>query len=582
MRRVLVVLALAVVAGCNRPAAGSAIRFSDGTASKGLAFVARCGTPEKRDIVEANGTGVAVLDADGDGDLDLLFAQGSTLEEVAAGRGARPSLWRSDGGRFAEAEMGSAPEGWWTGVAAADADGDGDVDVLLCGYRRTAFLRNDSEGGTIRFSDATEPSGLADEGWSTGACWFDADGDGDLDLYLVRYLELDPRHPPRGAVGSLRLPCEWRGLAVYCGPKGLVPTPDRFFRNTGAGRFEEATLEAGFAEAPASYGLGVCPVDFDRDGDTDLYVANDSKANFLWRNDGGRFVECAYPVNVGLADDGSTYAGMGVAADDLDGTGYPEIVVTNFSEEPVSVYRARPPAEGGSVLYDVATWTSGVGAATLATLQWGVDLADLDLDGDLDLFVANGHVYPQADSPGTGTSYRQRNQVFVNDGHGRLAELAPGPDSPLRERRSHRALATLDLDDDGDTDVLLVPVDGAAVLLRNEAPGPAAGGPARVRIELRDPGPNREGLGAVVTVSAGGTRFVREVRRGGSYAVSRDPRLCVGLGAARAIDEIVVRWPGGESERIPGAGLANRAIVIERTRGVVRSEALAVPARAGS
>ncbi|HKE02013.1 MAG TPA: CRTAC1 family protein [Planctomycetota bacterium] len=566
MRRVAALLLLALAA-CPGRAASPEIVLRDATAEVGLGFVARCGGPEKRDIVEANGVGVAVLDADRDGDLDLFFAQGTTLAEHVAGRGARPSLWLQDAGRFAEtdaAAAGLAVEGWWTTPSAADADGDGDTDVLLCGYGRTAYFRNESAPGAVRFVEATQESGLVDSGWSTEAAWFDADNDGDLDVYLVRYLELDPRSPPRGVVGPLRIPCTWRGLDVYCGPKGFVATPDRFFRNRGDGTFEEATAEAGFAAAPASYGLGACPVDFDRDGDTDLYVANDSKANFLWRNDGGHFVECALAAGAAVGDDGSTYAGMGVAADDLDGDGLPDVVVTNFSDEPVSVYRNR-----GGGTFVTATWTSGVGAFTQATLKWGVDLADFDLDGDLDVFVANGHVYPQADSPNTGTSYRQANQLFVNDGHASFRLLDAPEGSPLRERRAHRAVALLDLDDDGDDDLVIVPCDGPAIVLRNEAPVPSAGGRARVRVELRGSGKNTDALGAVVTVRAGGRAMAREVRRGGSYAASRDPRLCFGLGDARDIESIEVRWPGGARETIPGAGLVNRAVTIAQGRGVV-------------
>ncbi|HKD99875.1 MAG TPA: CRTAC1 family protein [Planctomycetota bacterium] len=565
--------AFGALAACGGQPDRPAMAFSDATTSLGLGFVARCGTPAKRDIVEANGVGVGVFDADGDGDLDFLFAQGSTLDDVDAGRGARPQLWlQESGGRLRDASADALPQisGWWTGVAAADADGDGDVDVFVAGYLGTAFLRNDSKDGKAKFTDATRAAGLEDRGWSSGAAWIDADNDGDLDLYLVRYLDLDPRRPPRGSAGPLHLPCEWRGLAVFCGPKGLVPTPDRFFRNRGDGTFEDATIEMGFNGAPASYGLGACPLDFNRDGRADLYVANDSKANFLWRSDGATFAECGFAANAVLGDDGATYAGMGVAADDLDGDGYPEIVVTNYSDEPVSVYRNR---RDGT--FEIASWSCGIGRYTMSTLKWGVDLADFDLDGDLDVFVANGHVYPQADSPNTGTSYKEANQLFVNDGAGRFTLFEPPAGSPLLEKRSHRALALFDLDDDGDDDLVIVPVDGPAFVLRNEAPRPADGGRARVRVELRAPAPNTEALGATVTLTAGGKKQTRFVRRGGSYASSRDPRLCFGLGDAKAVDSIEVAWPSGARETIPGAGLANHAVRLEPGKGVTAKTPLA-------
>lgn len=559
--------------------------FTDVTAETKLGFVARCGTPSKLDIVEANGTGAAVGDFDNDGDLDLFFAQGATLEAWSAGRGVPPEYWSFDGGVFVNKTKESGLltlNGWWTGVAAADADGDGDLDLYLCGYLKSVFLKNSgaANGGSFTFLDDTKDAGLADSAWASGACWFDADNDGDLDLYLVRYLELDPKHPPRGTVGTLHLPCAWRGISVYCGPKGFVATPDRFFKNLGNGKFEEATAAFGFDKAPPSYGLGVCPLDFDRDGDTDLYIANDSKANFLWRNDtdktnGGKFTECAFTTGVALADDGAVYSGMGTAAGDLTGDGFPEIVVTNFSNEPVSFYKSRAPGASGKFIYDNASASSGIGPRTMATLKWGVDFADFDLDGDLDIFVANGHVYPQADSPNTGTQYKQQNQIFMNDGFGKLTLLKPPAGSPLLERRPHRIVAMLDYDGDGDDDLLIVPVDGAAVLLRNDAPAPAAGGASRVKVELINTTNNREALGSVVTIFAGGRSQTREIRRGGSYASSRDPKICIGLGAAASIDKIEIEWPGGAKEIVGGDGLLNCNVQITRGRGVTKKTPLA-------
>ena len=575
-RRALPWFALAL--GCTPSAPPQPLAFTDVSDAVKLEFVAHCGTPEKRYIVEANGTGVAAFDADGDGDLDLLFAQGTTLEELNAGRGANATFLRNDGGKLTDAtnEAGlGAVRGWWTAAIAGDVDGDGDVDVLVCGYLREVLWKNVTEkGGSPKFVDATKEARLADAGWSTGGCFFDADNDGDLDLYLVRYLELDPKNPPVGTVGTLHLPCTWRSHNVYCGPKGFVATPDRFFRNRGDGTFEEATADAGFADAPASYGLGICPIDYDLDGKMDLYVANDSKANFLWHNEGERFAECAYLSGAGLGDGGATYAGMGVAEGDADGDGLPDIVVTNFSDEPVSLYRNRGRDAFGAVTFDLVSTTAGLAAKTLATLKWGVDFADFDLDGDLDLFVANGHVYPEASLPNTGTSYEEPNQLFVNDGKGKFALHVPPAGSPLLVRRSHRAMILLDADDDGASDVLLVPVDGRAVLLHNDCPTPKEGGPARVRIELRGSNKNTEALGALVTVVADGKSFVRSVRRGGSYASSRDPRLCVGLGNAKKIDRIVVKWPGGAAETIPGEGLLGRAVTIEQGRGVVKKPLL--------
>jgi hypothetical protein len=238
------------------------------------------------------------------------------------------------------------------------------------------------------------------------------------------------------------------------------------------------------------------------------------------------------------------------------------------------VYRSRGRDARGRVTFDFDSAASGMASKTMSTLKWGIDMADFDLDGDLDLFVCNGHVYPQADAPNTGTSYAQRNQVFWNDGAGRWKEALWPEGSPLLTKRSHRALALLDLDDDGDADALVVPVDGPAVLLRNGLATAGAGGPARVRVELRGPGKNTEALGAVVTVVCQGRKLVRQVRRSGSYASSRDPRVCFGLGSAGAIDKIQVRWPGGPLTEVSGEGLVNCAVVLGE-KGIVSKRRLA-------
>ncbi|HKB17291.1 MAG TPA: VCBS repeat-containing protein, partial [Planctomycetota bacterium] len=378
--------------------------FSEVSAGSGIEFRNLCGSPAKEYILEANGNGAALADLDGDGDLDLFVTQGTTIESWIRGEGESNRFFRNLGGwRFEDATRSSGLDrrGWWNGAAAADFDGDGDVDVYVTAYGHNALFRND--GG--RFREVGEAAGVDDPSWSTSAVWFDLDLDGALDLYVANYLEFDARHPPKGSID--RVPCRWKGREVFCGPHGFPPTPDRVYRNLGDGRFEDVSALCGARSVAPSYGLGAVAADLDLDGDEEIYVANDSMPNFLFRNDAGTLVEVGVEAGVALSETGRAQAGMGVDSGDFDGDGLPDLVVENFSDESTGLYR-----NAGRLLFDHATHATGLGAPTLASLTWGLSFLDFDLDGDLDLLLANGHVYPQADDPDTGTSYRQPCQLF--------------------------------------------------------------------------------------------------------------------------------------------------------------------------
>ncbi|MGH7149116.1 MAG: CRTAC1 family protein, partial [Planctomycetota bacterium] len=405
--------------------------------------------------------------------------------------------------------------------------------------------------------------GVDDPSWSTSAAWFDLDLDGSLDLYVANYLDFDTRRPPKGSID--RVPCRWKGREVFCGPHGFPPSPDRVYRNLGDGRFEDVSRACGAHAVAPSYGLGVVAADLDLDGDEEIYVANDSMPNFLFRNDAGTLVEVAVEAGVALSETGLAQAGMGVDAGDFDGDGLPDLVVGNFSDEPTTLYR-----NAGGLLFDNATYATGLGAPTLPFLSWGLSFLDFDLDADLDLLVANGHVYPQADDPDTGTAYRQRCQLFENlpgPAGRRFLERRGGPEGALESVRGGRGAAFGDVDDDGDTDGVVLPIDAAPALLRNDAE--AAG---RIVLELRGVRSNRDALGALVRIEAGGTRQAREVRRNASFQSSNDPRLLFGLPGAGAA-RVEVRWPSGRVDSLGPLPAGRRYRLVEGA-GIVADEPL--------
>jgi hypothetical protein len=479
------------------------------------------GGPSKWHLVESGGNGVALIDYDGDGRLDVYTVSAFDLDERNARERLprRNALYRNLGGmrfRNVAAEAGVDLAAWGYGVCAGDHDGDGRLDLYVTNYGPNVLYRNRGDG---TFEDATARAGLAASGWSTGCAFLDADGDGDLDLYVARYVTA-----PWKEVAVPERFLMWRGVAkVMLGPAGLPGASDLFYQNQGGGRFVEKTEAWGLTDTTNAYGFGVVATDYDGDGFTDLFVANDSNPNFLYRNRGGRgFESVGLPAGVAVNAEARAQAGMGGDSGDYDGDGRLDLALTTFAFDHNSLYRNL----GGGLFAD-ASAAAGLTAATFEGMSWGLAFLDADLDGDLDLFFANGHLFPQVDEhPGLKESYAQRDQVFLNDG-GRFRDVSPSAGRGLLVRKCSRAVAVGDLDDDGDPDVVVSAMDEEPTLLENTQ----ASGHRWLGVELRQPGPNAFAIGARIAVECAGRRQVREVRSGGGYLSQSDLRALFGLGA---------------------------------------------------
>jgi hypothetical protein len=520
------------------------LRFSDVTERSGITIETLCGDAQsKLAIPETLGQGAAVLDFDNDGRLDLFVPNGDVFEGTEAPFDPRPALYRNLGDlRFEDVtdRAGLNFRAWGVGVSRTDFDADGHSDLYVTVYAGpNRFFRNLGQG---RF-EAVEPLwGGADPGPSTASAFFDADMDGDLDLYVGNYVHYDPADPPNAG-----RPCIWRGLSVMCGPQGTPAAADTFYENR-EGRLVEATSAFGFAGVKPSYALGTLAGDLDDDGDVDLYVANDSEPNYVFENLGdGRFREVGVLRGGDRNEDGRSQAGMGVDLGDVDNDGRFDLFVTNFSHDTNTLYHSFRTPSGETVFEDVTTRTR-LGLESYRYLSWGTRFIDLDRDGWQDIVLVSGHVYPQVDGAPVGTSYKQRNQIFLNrgagtDGRVSFAEYEPNTGDAFEKQASSRGLVAADLDNDGDVDFLVVEMDARPTLIRNDS----RGGGHWIGFGLRGSGDNVDAIGTRITVedSHGVVRWRQRVA-GSSYLSSGDPRLWVGLGpAVGPVSKVEVRWPSG-------------------------------------
>jgi len=514
-------------------------RFVDAAKDGGLTAVLYCGGRDKDHLLESVGTGVAFIDYDEDGRQDVFLVNGWELEEQPSGvriKGQNVLYRNLGGGKFEDvtARAGVAGDGWACGVCAGDYDNDGHVDLFVTGFGPSRLYRNKGDGS---FEQVAERAGVAEAGWWAGASMFDADGDGDLDLYVAHYIEANLEE-----VLAARRTSVWREtVKVMAGPFGMRGGKDRFYHNRGDGTFRDATEEVGMSDVSESYGLGVLASDLDNDGDVDLYVANDSNPNFLYRNDGkGRFTEIGSWCGAGLNGEGVAQAGMGVDAADFDGDGLQDIFVTNFAKDHATLYRNL-----GNLLFNDVSLSLALKALTYETLKWGCALFDYDNDGDLDIVIANGHIYPQVDeAPSLKESYRQLPTLLRNDG-GRLTDVSREAGPGLQVPASARGLAVGDYDDDGDLDLLVSAMDAPPLLLRNDTV--RAGHWLKLRLLNRHGSPALNARAVVVT---GGVRRLRELRSGSSYVSQNAFELHFGLGASTRAETVEILWPGGERSEL--------------------------------
>lgn len=516
------------------------IRFTDVTTELGIEFQHVNGERGSKYFIEPIGSGVALFDPDNDGDLDLYFVNGGDLPGAISEIPPTNRLYRNDDGTFTDitdkASVGDTRYG--LGCCVGDYNNDGFTDLYVTNYGPNVLYRNNGDG---TFTDVADPAGVDGDQFSSGCAFVDVDADGYLDLYVVNYVQFDPDTNPE---------CARQGIRTYCTPEALPSAADVFYRNNGDGTFTDVSEEAGVGTANGK-GLGVVCGDIDNDGDVDIFVANDTTPNFLYRNErkGVKMTEDALFAGVALSEEGRAYSGMGANLGDFDNDGYFDIVITNFQDQTNSLYHN---AQGG--FFTEMSFAKGIGERSLPYLAWGVDFIDVNNDGWLDLFIANGHLddnIAEIDPIGT---YAQPNQLFLSHQGIRFSE---NPDAAIAQQKVSRGTAFGDMDNDGDVDIVISNLKDAPTLLRNDG-GNAA---QWLTVKLIGTHCNRDAIGARVTVVSGGLTQMREVKSGSGYLSQNDLRLHFGLADATRVDTLTVRWICGSVQTLQNVE-TNQVLII--------------------
>lgn len=550
--------------------------FQDITKQAGLSgWIHKMGVPQKNFIVETNGSGVCVIDYNNDGWPDIYLVNGSTFDALD-GKEPTPhaALFRNNhDGTFTDVskEAGVQNDRWGYGCSVADYDNDGWPDLYVGNYGKNRLYHNNHDG---TFTDVAETAGVTGSGnWSPGSTWGDYDGDGNLDLYVTGYVHFDRNNLPIAGTKAVNYAsCLYRGVGVNCGPRGLQGEPDHLFHNDGNGKFTDVTVKAGVEDKDRYFGFSTIFVDVNNDGKPDLVVGNDSEPNFLYINKGdGTFDDESYVSGFALNKDGREIASMGIAAGDYENNGLVDFFVTDFGDD----YKVLYHNDGDASFTDVS-YKAGVAQMTIPFVGWGDGFIDYDNDGWLDIFEANGHVYPEVDQHDWGTTWAERPLLFRNvpedKGKGRKFEYVPPvKDSGLADVIPARGTAFADFFNDGKVDVIINPVDGPPVLLRNVNPdhhhwveiGLVGGkNPANGRSSPRD------ATCATVYLDANGMRQRRDVLSSGSYISASDRRLHFGLGNATEPGSAEIHWPDGAKETVKLAAV-DRIYTIEENKGII-------------
>jgi len=537
------------------------VHFEDIARQAGLtALNVYGGDTHKEFIIESSGNGAVVFDYDNDGWPDIFLPNGSTIEGFPEGQAPTGHLYHNNrDGTFSDVttRAGLARAGWGQGGCVGDYDNDGYLDLFVTYWGQNVLYHNNGDG---TFSDVTAKAGLktSQDEWSTGCNFVDYDRDGKVDIFVVRYVDFSYDTVPHPGHGKW---CQWKGLNIFCGPRGLRTPTNALYHNNGDGTFTDVSQKSGVLAAAGCYGFTSLTADFDHDGWPDIYVACDSTAALLYHNNhDGTFSEIARTAGVAYNEDGSEQAGMGLAADDFTHGGYQDIIKTSFSDDTPTLYLNR-----GDNQFDDVTYKAGLGKIK-TLLGWGVQFYDFDNSGWPGILMANGHVYPEVEGKDVGTSYRQPKVAYYNLRNGTFANITAEAGSVLSEPHAAHGMALADLFNDGHEEAVINNMNEPPSLYYNTAP---VGN--WITLQLVGVKSNRAALGAVVTLEQGNDKHEKEVRSGDGYISQSDLRLHFGLGPSSKADKVVIRWPSGQIETLNDLP-ANQYYLVREGSGVDKSK----------
>ena len=527
---------------------------------------------EQHYIVESMGGGVGFFDCDNDGRLDVVVTNGSSVDRYRTGGDLMVTLYRQGAdGKFTNVteQAGLSVKGWGMGVAVADFDNDGNLDLFVTGFGHSVLYRG---LGSCKFQDVTEKAGLSGiTGFATGAAWGDYDRDGKVDLFVSRYVHVDMNHLP--AFGSDEKFCRFKGVLVQCGPWGMPGEGDYLFHNRGDGTFEDVSKKAGMDDPGHRYGLGAIWFDYDNDGWPDLYVANDAGPNFLYKNrHDGTFDEVGMLSASALGEDGQELGSMGVDVADYDHDGKFDVFVTNYTDQVNNLYRNL-----GEGAFQDMTWPAKLGQPSFPYVKWGTGFVDFDNDGWVDVFVANGHVYPQVDAIPGSPGYKEPMQLFRNNHNGTFEDISKASGVFGMPPESRRGAAFGDVYNDGNMDILVLNIGQPPSLLINKT----RNSNHRVEFQLIGTKSNRAAIGARVTITSPSFTQLNEVRGGNSYLSQSDLRLHFGVGSEATMSKVVVTWPSGQVDTMTDVP-ADFIYKVTEGKGITDRSALPLVASGGA